>query len=968
MSEKATYKFEIKDIDCADCAAKLESKIKEIEGIENVSLSFMTETLTYDCDHDLGKQIGEQVRAIVAKEEPDAKVTSKGHKHHHEHHHEEADHHHEHEEHHHEHEEKATYKFEIKDIDCADCAAKLESKIKEIEGIENVTLSFMTETLTYDCDHDLGKQIEEQMRAIVAKEEPDAKVTSKGHKHHHEHHHEEADHHHEHYEGLHTYKYQIKDIDCADCAAKLEGKLAEIEGIHDVNINFMKETLSFACKEDSHDYIYHLVVEKTAQEEPDAKISALKDALKMYRFKVEGLDCANCAAHLEHEISEIEGIENVSLDFMTSNLVYECVPNQSAIIERTVREVIQREEPEAVFSAISQTKAKEAKEEKEDHSMLYRLIAGAVLFVIGLFMKDMMQIFIMLCAYLVLGWDVLYKAVKGIGRGQVFDEHFLMAVATIAAIYLKDFKEAAGVMLFYQIGEYFQDMAVKRSRKSIGELMDIRPEYAVVQRNGEWIQTDPEEVYAGDLIMVKPGERIPLDGVITHGSSSLNTASLTGEAKPRDVDPGDEVISGSVNETGVLEIKVTKEYGESTVARILDLVENQETRKASQENFITKFSRVYTPAVVFSAIVVAVIVSLMGYGVREGIERACTFLVISCPCALVISIPLSFFAGIGGLSSRGILVKGANLIETLANVEQIVMDKTGTLTSGTFAVEEMHGDDQNQLLEDAAYAEYYSNHPIAQGIKEAYGKEIIREEILNVKEIAGRGLSIERNGHQILAGNAKLMLDNGIAFTEYADAGTCVYVARDNVYEGCLILRDQLKSDAKEAIRTLQDAGKKCIIVSGDNQKITDEIAKQLHADQFFGNCMPEDKVEHVKTLKEKGLTAFVGDGVNDAPVLTSADIGFAMGALGSDAAIEAADVVIMDDQPSKISLAITSAKRILRIANENIYGAIIIKIGTLILGAFGIANMWMAIFADTGVAMLCVLNSMRLLHIARKD
>ena len=987
-SEYATYRFGITGIDCADCAAKLEGKIAQIEGISNVALNFMTSTLTYDCDHDEGKRIEAEMREIVAKEEPDAVVASRGHKHHH---HEQD----------HEEEETATYKFEVVGIDCANCAAKLESKIAQIEGISNVVLNFMTSTLTYDCDHDEGKRIEEEMRQIVAKEEPDAVVTSKGHSHHHhEHeHHEEhescachTEHHHEEEETA-TYKFEVVGIDCANCAAKLESKIAQIEGISNVALNFMTSTLTYDCDHDEGKRIEAEMRELVAKEEPDAVVTSKghshhhhehehhHEEIEVHevitertrRYSAVGIDCADCAAKLEGKIAKISGISNVHISFMNSTLTYDCDEADAVRIENEVKEIFAKEEPDAVVSPLTEEIRKEIKEDSEqgeDRSELYRLICGAVLFVAGLFLNGAAQTAAELAAYLVLGWDVLYKAVKGIGRGQVFDEHFLMAVATLAAIYLKDYREAAGVMLFYQIGEYFQDLAVDRSRRSIGELMDIRPESADVYRHGQWLTVDPDEVRIGERIRVKPGERVPLDGIILSGASSLDTSSLTGESKPRDVDEGDEVISGSVNQTGVLEMKVTKEYGDSTVARILDLVENQESRKSSQENFITKFSRVYTPAVVFSAIAVAIIVSLLGYGIEEGVRRACTFLVISCPCALVISIPLSFFAGIGGLSSRGILVKGANLIEPLAKVDQIVMDKTGTLTSGKFAVEEILADEAKkaQIVEDGAYAESLSNHPIAIGIREAYGKQIDHARVSEVKEIAGRGMSVKYDGHTILAGNYKLMQDHQIECRQETAAGTLVYVARDGAYEGCLVLRDQLKPDAKEAVRSLQAAGKKCIIVSGDNQETTDMIAKQLGADMAFGECMPADKVERLKELKKNGTTAFIGDGVNDAPVLTAADTGFAMGALGSDAAIEAADVVIMDDQPSKISLAITSAQRILRVANQNIYGAIIVKVGTLILGAFGIANMWMAIFADTGVAMLCVMNSMRLLHIARKQ
>ena len=882
-------KYTFENLDCPHCAKKLEDKIGAMEGVHNAKVEFPSCVATLDIGESMEETIEAEMERIVSEEEPDVHIHEEGCCHHHEEHeHHEGcccgEHHH-----HEEEEETATYMFKVEDIDCANCAAKLESKIAQLEGISNVSLNFMKNTLQYDCAHDAGSDMRAKVEALIAKEEPDAKVTFTGHKHHHHHH--EHEHHEEKTYAVtsNTHKYRIEGIDCADCAAKLEGKLAGIQGISRVQISFMNSTLQFDC-----------------------------------------------------ESSETERIL------------------------QEVKEIARREEPDTSISELSHGSV-QTKEEKEDHTMLYRLITGGVLFAVAMGMHGTSQYVIAAVSYVILGYDVIFQAFKGIGRGQLFDEHFLMTVATFAAIYLGDMKEATGVMLFYQIGEYFQDMAVAKSRASIGALMDIRPEFAVVKRDGQWIKVNPEEVSTGEIVRVKPGERIPLDGVVTSGASSLNTASLTGESKPRDVDTGSEVISGSVNETGVLEIQVTKEYGESTVARILDLVENQDSRKATAENFITKFSRVYTPAVVFSAVAVAVIVGLMGKGWDTGIYRACTFLVISCPCALVISIPLSFFAGIGGLSSRGVLVKGANLIEALAKVEVVVMDKTGTLTSGQFAVEEMYGEHTDTVLEYAAYAENYSNHPIALGIKASYGKAVDESRIQDVKEIAGRGVSCTVDGHAVLVGNYKLMSDYDVECEERKDSGTLVYVAADEKYLGVLVLRDQLKEDARSAVEQLHKEGKRVYIVSGDNQQIVDEVASKLHADKAFGGCLPEQKVQHVKDIKANAVTAFVGDGVNDAPVITSSDLGIAMGALGADAAIEAADVVIMDDKPSKISLAIASSKRILKVANENICFAILIKVVTLILGAFGIANMWMAIFADTGVAMLCVLNSLRLLHIARK-
>lgn len=903
----ATYKYELTGIDCANCAASLETKIAALDGISNVSLNFLKNSLVYECDHDLGPEMEENVRNLIQKEEPDAVLTAKGHSHHHEqdhhddheHHHDECtehhghcecehshEHKHEHDHGHHHEEETATYQFELTGLDCANCAASLETKIAALDGISNVSLNFLKNSLVYDCDHDLGSEMEERVRELIKKEEPDAVLTAKGHSHHHhEHSHHETDP--EPVHGNPAYKLIIEEIDCADCASSLEQKIKQLPGISHVRLSFLNSTLVFDCDD----------------------------------------------------------------------------PKQ---METMIRELVAKEEPDAVVRSVETgRKAVEEDTDRHDQIMRIRLIAGALLFLAGLFVSGTLQTVIEIAAYLVLGYDVLIKAVKGIGRGQVFDEHFLMSVATLAAMYLKDFREAAGVMLFYQIGEYFQERAVASSRKSIGELMDIRPDYAMVRTGDDWKKTDPEMVKVGDVIRVIPGERIPLDGIILSGASSLDTSSLTGESKPRDVETGDEVISGSVNNTGVLEIQVTKAYGDSTVSRILDLVENQDSRKAEAENFITKFSRYYTPAVVFSAIAVAVIVSILTNDINTGIYRACTFLVISCPCALVISVPLSFFAGIGGLSRHGILVKGANLIEPLSKTKTVVMDKTGTLTQGVFKVSDViPADHREEILKDAAYAEASSTHPIAVGIVNAYGNEIDPDELSEVKEIAGRGTCVTRGSDVILAGNYKLMKENGIPCEEVHQEGTLVYVAKNGVFEGCILLEDQLKEDACAAAEELRKMNIRSAIVSGDSRSIAEKAAAELKIDDVHGECMPEDKVNLINEYKKQGITVFVGDGVNDAPVLAAADIGMAMGALGSDAAIEAADVVIMDDKPRGITLAITAARRILRVVNMNIWGAIGIKILTLIFGALGIANMWWAIFADTGVAMLCVLNSMRLLQI----
>lgn len=766
-------------------------------------------------------------------------------------------------------------------------------------------------------------------------------------------------------EGVKQYRCRVEDIDCAACAAKIEHSISELKGISDVSLSYMNSSLVYKCAPEDAGRIEKEIIDTVQAEEPDARV-ILTEKKKQVDLLIEDIDCADCAAKVEKKISEIEGIEDVSLDFMNSHLRYTCDPADAAAMEQKVREVTAREEPDAKISAWTEKKKVNAEKEEaeEEENTLPRIIIGGVLFAIAMAVSGRGGIILAACAYVILGYDVILKAFKGIGHGQLFDEHFLMTVATFAAVYLGDMKEACGVMLFYQIGEYFQDMAVDRSRRSIGALMDIRPDSARVNRNGNWVDVSPEDVAVDEIIEIHPGERVPLDGVVTKGSSSLDTASLTGEARPRDVMAGDEVMSGAINQTGVLEVRTTKLYGDSTASRILALVEDSDSHKAKAENFITRFSRYYTPIVVFAAIGVALIVGLASGNWNEGVYRACTFLVISCPCALVISIPLSFFSGIGGLSSRGVLVKGADLVETLSDVKQIVMDKTGTLTTGHFVVSEVDGD-REQVLEDAAYAECNSHHPLALGIKEAYGKEIDETEISGVSEIAGKGVEVSVGSRVILAGNQRLMEDHGI-HVEKDPSGTAVYVAMNGKYEGRIVLRDAFKPNAREAIQAMHQAGKKTVLLSGDNQAITMEAAEKLGTDEAYGECLPQDKVEKVKELKRNGVTAFVGDGVNDAPVLNTADIGIAMGALGSDAAIEAADVVIMDDDPAKITLAVSAAGRILKVARQNIWFAIIIKVLTLVLGALGIANMWMAIFADTGVAMLCVLNSLRLLRIAR--
>ena len=617
---------------------------------------------------------------------------------------------------------------------------------------------------------------------------------------------------------------------------------------------------------------------------------------------------------------------------------------------------------------------------KKQKKMLIRIIVAAALIVVLslLPVEGWLQFVLFMVPYLVIGYDILKKAWKGICNKQVFDENFLMAVATIGAILLGDYKEGVAVMLFYQIGELFQSYAVGKSRRNISELMDIRPDYANVERDGKLEQVDPDEVAIGTTIIVQPGEKVPIDGIVTEGKSSLNTSALTGESLPRDVSEGEEVISGCINMTGVLRIRTTKEFGESTVAKVLELVENSSSRKSRSENFISKFARIYTPAVCYGALALAILPPLvrmifMGLSPEWGdwIYRALTFLVISCPCALVISIPLSFFAGIGGASKEGVLVKGSNYLETLSQAKYVVFDKTGTMTQGVFEVSGVHHSsmDDAKLIEYAALAESASSHPISKSLQKAYGKTIDRSRVSDIEEISGNGVTAVVDGVKVAAGNGKLMTRLGIEYRECHHVGTVVHIAVNGEYAGHILISDMIKPHAKEAIRDLKHAGiKKTVMLTGDMKKVADQVAQELGIDEVHSELLPADKVTQVERLldekKENEKLAFVGDGINDAPVLSRADIGIAMGAMGSDAAIEAADVVLMDDDPQKIAKAIKISRKCIRIVYENIYFAIGIKLICLALGALGIANMWMAIFADVGVMIIAVLNAIRALFV----
>lgn len=619
---------------------------------------------------------------------------------------------------------------------------------------------------------------------------------------------------------------------------------------------------------------------------------------------------------------------------------------------------------------------------KKQKKVLVRIIIAAVLVIALQFIsvKGYVRFGLYMIPYLVIGYDILKKAGKGILNRQIFDENFLMAVATIGAIALGDYKEGTAVMLFYQIGELFQSYAVGKSRRNISDLMDIRPDYANVEKDGELEQVDPDEIEIGTVIVVQPGEKVPIDGVVVEGTSSLNTSALTGESVPREVSVDDEIISGCINMTGLLKIRTTKEFGESTVSKILELVENASSRKSRSENFISKFAKIYTPAVCYGALALAILppivrMAFMGLAPEWGdwVYRALTFLVISCPCALVISIPLSFFAGIGGASREGVLVKGSSFLETLSQTKIVVFDKTGTMTKGVFEVNGIHHSPykDEELLEYAALAESYSTHPISKSLQRAYGKPIDKNRVSDVEEIGGHGLTAKVDGKVVAAGNAKLMKKLGIEYHDCSHVGTIVHVAIDGKYAGHILISDVIKEHAAEAIAALKKSGiEKTVMLTGDAKNVADHVAARLGIDEVCSELLPGDKVEKVEELltkkPEKDKLAFVGDGINDAPVLSRADIGIAMGALGSDAAIEAADIVLMDDDPLKISKAIRISRKCIRIVYENIYFAIGIKVICLVLGALGIANMWFAIFADVGVMILAVLNAIRTLFVKK--
>ncbi len=854
--------------------------------------------------------------------------------------------------------------FLLKGLDCPNCSAKIEKEVGDLENVNSSSVNLMKQTLTIQTET-FDNSIVEQIETIVHSHEPDVEVSEKK-------------------ESYTTKTYLLKGLDCPNCSAKIEKEVGDLEDVSSSVVNLMKQTLTISVKTSASGKIQDEVATIVHSHEPDVKVSEQTDSYVTKKYLLKGLDCPNCSAKIEKEVGELEGVALSEVNLMKQTLTVSMDHNKAASMLDMVTTIVHSHEPDVeVSEQKADTSVAPDKKEKtpvysdDDKKLTIRLISGAVIYAVGMGLTLFghvslpVELGVLIVAYIILGWDVVWQAVKNITRGQIFDEHFLMSLSTIGAFAIGEYPEAVAVMLFYQVGEFFQSLAVKRSRKSISDLMDIRPDSATVRRNGELVVAAPETVSIGELIVVKPGEKIPLDGIVTEGESMLDTRALTGESVPRSIRKEEEVLSGCVNQSGVLTIKVTKSFGESTVTKIIDLVENASSRKAPTENFITTFARYYTPIVVGMAAILAIIPPvILGGGWSEWLRRGFVFLIVSCPCALVISIPLTFFGGIGAASKRGVLVKGSNYLEALNKVSVVVFDKTGTLTKGVFKVVDItveFGFTKEQVLEYAAQAESYSNHPIAKSIQEAFGKTIDQSVLSGYEEISGHGIRVLIGGKRVLAGNSKLMDSEKVSYAACQSAGTKVYIAVDGRYAGCIVIADEVKDDSQNAIASLKKIGvEKTVMLTGDDEKIGKAVAEQLGLDEYYAQLLPDQKVEKLEYLdqhKTKGSKlAFVGDGINDAPVLARADVGIAMGGLGSDAAIEAADVVLMTDEPSKLVDAIDVAKATKRIVMQNIIIALGIKSVFLILGALGIAGMWEAVFGDVGVTIIAVLNAMRIL------
>ena len=932
--------FILKGLDCPNCSAKIEKEVGALPGVESSVVNLMQQTLTVQSEKSADATLAEQVETIVHSHEPDVEVSEKT-------------------------EPAVTKVYLLKGLDCPNCSAKIKKEVGELGGVASSTVNLMNQTLTVQAGTSVATSLLDTVTTIVHSHEPDVEVSEKT-------------------EPAVTKVYLLKGLDCPNCSAKIEKEVGELGGVASSTVNLMNQTLTVQAGTSVATSLLDTVTTIVHSHEPDVEVSEKTEPAVTKVYLLKGLDCPNCSAKIEKEVGELDGVTSSTVNLMNQTLTVQAGTSVAASLLDTVTTIVHSHEPDVEVSEKQlEATAPVKKDEKaavyndEDKKRTIRLAVGAVVYAIGMaltvFAKlpTLAELAFLIVAYVILGWDVVWQAVKNITRGQVFDEHFLMSVSTIGAFAIGEYPEAVAVMLFYQVGEFFQSLAVKRSRKSISDLMDICPDSATVKRNGVLQVVSPESVAVGEIIVVKPGEKIPLDGIVVDGESMLDTKALTGESVPRSIRKGDEALSGCINQSGLLTLKVTKSFGESTVSKITDLVENASARKAPTENFITTFARYYTPVVVGMAAVLAIIPPLvLGGGWSEWLRRGFVFLIVSCPCALVISIPLTFFGGIGAASKRGVLVKGSNYLEALNKVSVVVFDKTGTLTKGVFEVANIipaAGYQKEQVLEYAAQAESYSNHPIAKSILATYGKPIDQKQFSDFEEISGHGISVMVQGKKVLAGNSKLMESEKIAYAACDAAGTKFYVAADGSYVGCILIADEVKPDSKCAIAELKKIGvEKTVMLTGDDERIGKSVADELGLDAYYAQLLPDQKVEKLEMLdkqkRQGSKLAFVGDGINDAPVLARADVGIAMGGLGSDAAIEAADVVLMTDEPSKLVEAIDVAKATKRIVMQNIVIALGIKSVFLVLGALGMAGMWEAVFGDVGVTIIAVLNAMRIL------
>ncbi len=861
-------------------------------------------------------------------------------------------------------------------LDCASCAGKIEDLAGKVDGVNSSSLDFVSKKLKLKIDEDKQNLAIDKIKDIVKDLEPDVVVRE---------------------EKTSLRKVLVLDgLDCASCAEKIENLAGKVDGVNSSSLDFVSKKLKLDIDKKKEVSAIREIKAIVKELEPDVVVRE-EGRSDSQVLVLEGLNCSSCAEKIENLSKKVDGVEFSSLDFVSKKFSLKLVPGKEKKALKEIKAIINELEPDVEILSQAEARARNVQantatcdgtcdigEEKKsglierfkdatkNESFMKILIASVLFFLPIIFKIDgPARVVIYGIAYLTVGLEIIVRAFRNVRAGQPFDEYFLMTIATAGAFIIGEYPEGVAVMLLYQIGEYLQGLAVNHSRKSITSLMDIRPDYANLEEDGETIVVDPSNVHIGDYIIIRPGEKVPLDGVLVEGESFLDTSNITGESVPRKVVKGDQILSGSINQEGLLKVQVTKEFEDSTVSKVLDLVENASSKKAPTENFITKFARYYTPVVVLTAIVIGLIIPLVfSYSIKDWAYRAFVFLVISCPCALVISIPLGFFGGIGGASKEGILIKGGNYLEGLNDVDTLVFDKTGTITKGNFEVSQIDsygGLSQEEILEIGAYGEFYSNHPIGKSIVSKYDKEIDESRIKDYKEISGKGIEVLIDGKKVLLGNAKLLEDNNIEVEETKAIGTIAYIAREGKHIGTIVVSDTLKENVIEDISRLKARGiKRTIMLSGDNEKTALAVGEQVGIDEAYGNLLPQDKVEKFESILEESdkKVAFIGDGVNDAPALARADIGIAMGGLGSDAAIEASDIVIMTDEIGKINTALGIASKTKKIVTQNIYLALGVKLIVLVLGALGKANMWMAVFADVGVSILAIFNSIRALKV----